>query len=149
MAPERVTHVRAKLHIARGLTAAIDATGIDCETFIGGLAGVVDQTTVYEPDVLVRSGTDLTGDTVRISDPVIVVEVLSRSTKGRDTGAKLADYFRLPSVRHYLIVRAEDRIVIHHARTGDGSILTRILREGPILLDPPGITLTEPFSPKT
>jgi len=149
MAPERVTHSRAKLHIARRLIAAIDAAGVDCETFIDGLAVVVDEGTVYEPDVLVRCGTDLHGATVRISDPVIVVEVLSRSTKGRDTGAKLADYFRLRSVRHYLIVRAEDRIIIHHARHEDGSIATRILREGPIPLDPPGITLTDPFSPKT
>jgi Uma2 family endonuclease len=148
MAPERVTHSRAKYHIARRLTAAIDASGVDCETFIDGLAVVVDSTTVYEPDVLVRCGTDLAGLAVRISDPVIVVEVLSRLTKGRDTGAKLADYFRLPSVRHYLIVRAEDRVIIHHARTEDDSIRTSIVREGLIRLDPPGITLTDPFSPK-
>jgi hypothetical protein len=97
MAPERVTHARAKYHIARRLTDAIDSAGVDCETFIDGLAVVVDSMTVYEPDVLVRCGTDLDGEVVRISDTVVVVEVLSRSTKGRDTGAKLADYFRLPS----------------------------------------------------
>lgn len=149
MAPERITHARAKYHIARRLTAAIDAAGVECEVFIDGLAVVIDPATVYEPDVLVRCGSDLDGETARISDPVIVVEVLSRSTKGRDTGAKLADYFRLPSVRHYLIVRAEDRVIIHHARSDDGSIMTRIPRDGPIRLDPPGITLTDPFSPKT
>ena len=149
MAPERVTHARATYHIARRLTAGIDAAGASREVFIDGLAVVVDSTTVYHPDVLVPCGTDLDGDIVRISDPVIVVEVLSRSTRGRDTGATLADYFRLPSVHHYLIVRAEDRVIIHHARAGDGSILTRILGEGPIVLDPPGITLTEPFSPRT
>jgi Uma2 family endonuclease len=149
MAPEPVTRVRAKLHIARRLTAAIDAAGVDCEVFLAGPAVVVDATTVYEPDVLVRCGSDLDGETARISDPVIVVEVLSRSTKGRDTGAKLADYFRLPAVRHYLIVQAEDRVIIHHARNDDGSIMTRILHDGPISLDPPGIVLTEPFSPKT
>jgi Uma2 family endonuclease len=84
MAPERVTHARAKYHIARRLSAAIDTSGLDCETFIDGLAVVVDNNTVYEPDVLVRCGTDLEGGVVRISDPVIVVEVLSRSTKGRN-----------------------------------------------------------------
>ena len=148
MAPERLAHARAKFHIAQRLAAAIDAAGIDCEAVIDGPAVAVDSTTVYQPDALVRCGPDLDGETVRISDPVIIVEVLSRSTRGRDTGAKLADYFRLPSVRHYLIVRAEDRVIIHHARTGDGAILTSILREGPIRLDPPGITLTDPFSAK-
>ena len=63
------------------------------------------------------------------------------------TYAKLVDYFRLPSVLHYLIVRAEERVIVHHARAEGGTILTRILRDGPILLDPPGIVLTDPFSP--
>jgi hypothetical protein len=54
-ADERVNHARAKYHIARRLTAAIDAVGVDCETFIDGLAVVVDATTVYQPDVLVRN----------------------------------------------------------------------------------------------
>lgn len=145
MAPERVGHARAKLHITNRLNAAIAAAGAPCEAIIDGPAVVVDANTVYEPDALVRCGAALDGDTVRISDPVVVVEVLSRATKGRDTGAKLADYFRLPSVRHYLIVRAEDRVLIHHARGDDGAILTRIVRDGPIPLDPPGIVLTDPF----
>src|ERR1700685_938958 len=113
MAPERIAHARAKYHIARRLTAAIEAAGAECEVFIDSLAVVVDSMTVYEPDVLARCGPDLDDQTARISDPVIVVEVLSRSTKGRDTSVKLADYFRLPSLRHYLIFRAEDRIIVH------------------------------------
>ena len=147
MAPERATHARAKGQLYNRLTAAIDASRINCEAFVDGLTVVVDDTTVYEPDVFVRCGPALDGSAVRVSDPIIVVEILSRFTKGRDTAAKLADYFRLPSVHHYLIVRAEDRVIIHHARIADGSILTRILREGPIVLDPPGITITDPFSP--
>ena len=71
--------------------------------------------------------------------------MLSPSTRARDAGAKLADYFRLPSVRHYLIVRTEDRAIIHHARGEDGAIATSIVREGSIRLDPPGITLAELF----
>ena len=147
MAPERVSHARAKLLITGRLIAAIEAAGVDCEAFVDGLAVVVDASTVYEPDALVRCGTSLDGATVRISDPIVVVEVLSRATRGRDTGARLADYFRLTSVRHYLILRAEDRVIIHHRRSDDGSIMTRILHDGPIRLDPPGMTLSEPFSP--
>ena len=148
MAPERLAHARAKFHVTTRLAAAIEAAGLDCEAVIDGVTVAVDSTTLYEPDALVRCGEPLDGATTRISDPVIVVEILSPSTRGRDTGAKLVDYFRLPSVHHYLIVRAEDQVIVHHARVGDGTILTRILRDGPILLDPPGITLTEPFSPR-
>ena len=99
------------------------------------MAVEIDERTTYEPDALVRCGTPLPHDALKLSDPVIVVEVLSPSSRARDAGAKLADYFRLPSVRHYLVVRTEDRVIIHHERGDDGVIVTRIVHAG---LDPPG-----------
>lgn len=53
---------------------------------------------------------------------------------------KLADYFRLASVRHYLIVSISRRTVIHHRKLGGGEIRTRILNDGELQLDPPGLT---------
>jgi hypothetical protein len=55
----------------------------------------------------------------------------------------LVDYFKLPTVRHYLIVFADRRPIIHHRRRdgGDG-IDTSILTTGEIILDPPGLTIT-------
>lgn len=108
------------------------------------MAVEVDSQTIYEPDALVRCGPPLPDDAVKITDPVIIVEVLSPSTRARDAGAKLADYFRLSSVKHYLIVRTEDHTIIHHARDEDGSIGTRVIRSGPLRLEPPGITLVVP-----
>ena len=69
-----------------------------------------------------------------------MVEVLSPSTKGTDAGAKLADYFRLPSVQHYLMVDTRRRKIVHHRRAGD-RIETRIVNSGQIALDPPGIAI--------
>ena len=86
-------------------------------------------------------------DAIKLNDPIIVVEVLSPSSLARDAGAKLEDYFRLPSVCHYPIVKTENRTIIHQAHGADGIILTRIVREGPILLDPPGIKLSDCFPP--
>ena len=73
---------------------------------------------------------------------MIVVEVLSPSTRHIDLSAKLVDYFRLSSVAHYLIVDPERPRIIHHARATGDTILTRIVSEGMIRLDPPGIELT-------
>ena len=73
--------------------------------------------------------------------PIIILEVLSPITRARDAGAKLADYFRLPSVRHYLLVQTERRTVIHHRRGDGGDIQTRIVTAGALELDPPGLTL--------
>jgi len=145
MAPERRAHALTKFRIARRLAEAVERQGLDCEVYPDGMAVEVDAATTYEPDALVRCGALPPADAVRIDDPVIVVEVLSPSTRARDAGAKLIDYFRLASMHHYLIVRTEDRAIIHHARNADGTILTRIVREGPIHLDPPGLLVTDLF----
>ena len=72
---------------------------------------------------------------------MIIVEVLSPGTTSTDSGGKLADYFRVPSVAHYLIVHPTRRTVTHHRRAGDG-IDTRIIVNGPIAMTPPGIVIT-------
>jgi Uma2 family endonuclease len=91
----------------------------------------------------VRCGAPLPDDAVKVTDPIIVVEVLSPSTRARDAGAKLEDYFRLPSVRHYLILKTENQTVIHHARDAAGSISTGIIRGDSIVVDPPGIVVRD------
>jgi Uma2 family endonuclease len=67
--------------------------------------------------------------------------VLSPSTGTRDTGAKLAEYFRVASLRQYLIVRTDRPTVIQHRRGDADLIETRIVTAGTLKLDPPGITL--------
>jgi Uma2 family endonuclease len=145
MAPERSAHALTKFNIARRLAEAVERSGLPCSVYPGGMAVEIDATTMYEPDALVRRGPVSPPDTVKVTDPVIVVEALSPSTRARDAGAKLIDYFRLPSLHHDLIVRTEDRAIIHHARNPDGTILTRIVREGTLFLDPPGLTVTGLF----
>lgn len=102
---------------------------------------VVDERNVYEPDAAVQCDRDWNPDDVALAAPLIVVEVLSPSTGTTDTGAKLAGYLGLASVRHYLIVDPESRVLVHHAKTEDGAIATRILRDGAFALDPPDLSL--------
>ena len=141
MVPERARHARAKVAVFDALRAAVAAAGLPCETFIDGMAIRVDEATVYEPDVLLRCGPPVAGDCIEIGDPVIVVEVLSPWSRQKDTGGKLDDYFRLPSVRHYLIVKTTNRTVIHHRRDEGGDLQTKILREGTVELRPPGLAV--------
>jgi Uma2 family endonuclease len=145
MAPERSAHALTKAHVWRRLAETVEAAGLPCDVYPDGMAVEVDAHSVYEPDAVVRCGSRLPDSAVKLNDPVIVVEVLSPSTRARDSGAELVDYFRLPSVLHYLIVRTEDHAIIHHARNADGTILTRIIREGTLQLDPPGLTVTGLF----
>jgi Uma2 family endonuclease len=147
MAPERAAHGRIKGNMYRALRDGIDLGRLPCEAFVGGMSVEVDAQTVYEPDVLLRCGEPLSDDAIRVTDPLIVVEVLSRSSRARDTGAKLEDYFRLASLRHYLIVKTENRTIIHHMRNEpSGTIVTRTVGDGMLRLDPPGIELRNIFT---
>jgi Uma2 family endonuclease len=141
MASERARHVLAKGEVYRRLFTALQDAGVQGQVFPDGMAAVIGERTVYEPDVLVRLGPPVDGDTVKIIDPFLVVEVLSPSTGSLDTTTKLDGYFRVPSLRHYLIVNPAKRRLVHHARDEAGTITTRILSDGPLRLDPPGIVL--------
>jgi Uma2 family endonuclease len=140
MVPERAVHARTKAGAHRHLEGAIALAGVACEAFPDGMSVRIDETTIYEPDALVRCGARLPDEATELDDPVVVVEVLSPSTHGTDSGAKLQGYFGLPSVRHYLILNTASRAATHHRRD-DGRIVTAILREGELTLDPPGIML--------
>ena len=139
-APERAGHARAKSRIHRALENAVARAGLPCEAMADGMTVRVDARTAYEPDALVYCGARIPSDAMEVPAPMIVVEVLSPGTRHTDAGAKLAGYFQVPSIRHYLMVDPVRRVVIHHRRDG-AEILTRILGQGPLRLDPPGLDL--------
>jgi len=141
MAPERAAHARLKVRIWRTLDDQVRDRGLPCEALPDGMTVRIDERTAYEPDAQVHCGEGLEDDTVIVPAPVIVVEVLSPRTASRDVGAKLADYFRVPSIRHYLIVRTDRPTIVHHRRTDGEDIATRIVTEGALDLDPPGLRL--------
>ena len=141
MSPERAGHIRAKHLVWLALRDALRAVSFAGEVLGDGMSVRIDEMTVYEPDTLVRAGQPVEDATIEVADPMIVVEVVSPSSHALDTGSKLADYFRLPSVRHYLIVNTKDRTVIHHSRGAGEQIDTRIVRSGAVRLNPPGIAV--------
>ena len=141
MAPERAGHADAKFAVQTELKRAIGASSLPCHMLPDGMTVRVDTDTAHEPDALVYCGPKAPADAIEITNPLIVVEVLSPSTRHIDAAAKLAGYFRLPSVQHYLIVDPEGPPVIHHRRQSGETILTRIVSSGAIDLAPPGMTI--------
>ncbi len=139
MAPERAAHALTKYAAQESLKAAIQRAGVPCRMFPDGMTVRITKRTAFEPDALVVCPSPLDLNTMEIPNPVIVVEVLSPSTAADDHGIKLDGYFSLPSVEHYLILDADRRVLIHHKRGQAGAIETRILRDGAVRLDPPGL----------
>ena len=148
MAPERAGHAKVKFAVQAAFAAAIRKAGAECHMLPDGMTVRVDANTAHEPDALVYCGEELPDSAIEVPNPVILVEVLSPSTRRIDASLKLAGYFSIESVRHYLIVDPERPLIIHHARVGDDSIRTQIHYQGVLVLDPPGLEVAvEDFYP--
>ena len=141
MSPEGAGHAKVKGAVYGALMAGIRARRLPCHALPDGMTVRVDAATAYEPDALVYCGQEVAPSAVEIPNPVILVEVLSPATRRIDASKKLAGYFRLPSVAHYLIVDPKEPLILHHTRGTGETILTHIVREGIIMLDPPGLEL--------
>lgn len=138
MAPERAHHNLLKGEVFVALRDAIRRAGLPgCTAYTDGMTVVIDEHTAREPDALVQC-TPIDLDSLIADEPVIIVEVASPSSEGSDLTTKFAEYFSVASIQHYLIVDL-NALVIHHRRQTDGQILTRIIRDGDIQLDPPGL----------
>src|SRR5271165_4660569 len=127
MAPERAEHGDVKRRVANALEAGIKKHGLRCQAFVDSLGVKIDGETVFEPDALVNCGERVPRASLIAPNPVIVVEVVSPSSERRDLAIKLTNYFRHPSIQHYVLVIIEDRSVLHHKRGEDGTIVTSIL----------------------
>jgi Uma2 family endonuclease len=141
MTPAPVIHAEIKAAIYMALTAGVRARRLPCHVMPDGMTVRIEESKAYEPGALIYCGARLARHALEVPNPVIVFEVLSPSSRHIDASQKLAGYFRVPSVAHYLIVDSDQPLIIHHARRDDNSILTRIVREGMITLDPPGLEL--------
>jgi Uma2 family endonuclease len=141
MSPETIGHAEAKAAVHAALLSGIRKRGLPCHVLPDGVTIRIDEATAYEPDAPVYCGEKLAPTVLEVPNPVIIVEALSPSTHRIDVASKLAGYFRLPSVAHYLIIDIKQQVIIHHARTTGDIILTRIVREGIITLDPPGLEI--------
>ena len=140
MAPERIRHSEAKGETYSALKAAIARANLPCRVWVDGPGVKTGKRFCRIPDVIVQcSKSD--ADSMLADQPVIIVEVISPSSRRIDTSDKLDEYFSLDSTRHYVLVKPEKRVVIHHRRDDDGEIHTRIVTTGDIVFNPPGLTV--------
>jgi Uma2 family endonuclease len=75
-----------------------------------------------------------TTDDHAITNPVVIVEVLSPTTADYDRGGKFAHYRTIASFREYVVVDVDGRRVEHHARLETGQWLMTELSSGTLEL---------------
>ena len=77
-----------------------------------------------------------------LTNPRIVIEVLSDSTEKFDRVAKFEGYRSIPSLLEYVLVAQDRRAIDHYRRQPDGKwLLTPLLDEGELVLDSVRCTL--------
>jgi Uma2 family endonuclease len=141
MSPERVVHGDVKYRVTRALDGAIAKANVPCRFVLDSAAVRIDARSLYQPDALVYCGEPVSADALEIPNPIVVFEVLSPGNAATDLRDKLRGYFLVPSIEHYLIVDPDKHLVIHHARGEADIVATRIISDGTVRLDPPGIEL--------
>ena len=137
MAGGAIRHARIISSLAFALHRRLQ--GGACEVFIAH-ANVVHEETYFSsyPDVLVRWGAPPLDLEREITDPTACFEVLSPSTKRLDRGGKLLAYHQTPSLRHAVLVFAEEVRIEAWTRVEGGepnAFLETVLRRRGDLLD--------------
>jgi len=92
-----------------------------CRVYVSDLRLQTDTGLFTYPDVLVICGRpQLASDSgITVTNPLIIAEVLSPSTRDYDRGEKFKHYRSIPSLRDYLLIDQYSVDVEHRRRDGD------------------------------
>lgn len=96
------------------------------------------------PDVTVtcEKPTFHSKDKDSLTNPRLIVEVLSKSTEARDRGGKFHDYQEIPSLQHYVLVSQDERRVEHFERLPSGRwSLGNVVDEGTLRIPSMGVEI--------
>lgn len=122
MAGATNNHNTVNLNIATALRFAL--RGKPCRPFDSDTKVRVQlptQTRFYYPDVSVICRPNAPNETFQ-DFPVVIAEVLSRSTRRIDFGEKKDAYLTIPTLSVYLLVEHEDAAVVAYRRTDEGFV---------------------------
>ncbi len=124
-------HNRVILNLAARLGEHLDGT--PCQVFAESMKVQLADAILY-PDVMVTCGRALAGDEQTVTDPKLIIEVLSPSTRGYDKRDKFILYRGLPSLREYALIDPASREVEVFSLTAGGWLLSDQTRSDELVL---------------
>ena len=124
-------HNALAISVGAELRAVLRSRGCSVLSSDQRLAFPPDARYVY-PDVTVICGPPVfqPGTSDVITNPSILVEVLSRSTEEYDRGLKWTGYQRIRSLTDYLLITQAEARIEHYRRNADGSWTYRNAGQG-------------------
>ena len=137
---QNIGHLKAKKRIVALLDQAVERAGIPFYVMPDGATVRISKRIAFEPDALVAPLPMPDDTSLEIPNPVIVVEILSPSSIKRDLVDKLAGYFQIASIQHYLVLDPEEKEIIWHRRCKAGGLEPpQKLKSGVLRLEPMGL----------
>jgi Uma2 family endonuclease len=131
--------------IAGNLYAALHAhlKGKPCRVFMADLkVHVAAADAFYYPDIVVSChAPDRQPANYVLTQPLLIVEVLSPSTERIDRGEKLHNYRTLESLREYVLVSQDSHEMEIHRRGGTGWVRGRFAGDDRFMLETVGLEL--------
>lgn len=121
MTGARINHIRIVTNLTRELGNQLLSRG--CDVLSNEMkVRMPDSRKFYYPDIAVVCGEPQFHDERRdiILNPLLLIEVLSKSTEGIDRGEKFHAYQQLASLQEYLLIAQDKPVVEQFLRRGDG-----------------------------
>jgi Uma2 family endonuclease len=112
-------HNRISRNVLKLLDAAV--AGSSCEAFGSDMRVSTPSGLYTYPDASVVCGPKVSNTAETISNTIVIVEVLSDSTRNYDRGEKFELYRSIPTLRHYLLIEQSFNHVAHRRLETDGS----------------------------
>lgn len=117
-------HNKIALNVAAYLKFAL--RGQKYDIYIGDVRLWIPRYRQYTyPDIMVIQGEPIyTGTgTTTVMNPLLIVEVLSKSTKNYDQGDKFLYYRSIPEFKEYILIDQTKHHIIQHNKTDEGKWL--------------------------
>jgi len=111
-------HSTIKLNLGAKLLALLDPK--PCRVFDSDMRLLIEPSGLYTyPDVMVICGKIefVPKRKDEVTNPIVLVEVLSESTRDYDRGAKFNFYKQIPTLREYILVESEQPRIECYRRT--------------------------------
>jgi Uma2 family endonuclease len=79
----------------------------------------------FYPDLVLVPTIDQQGDSYVAKNPLLIIEVLSDSTRRYDSTDKFIQYSKIDSLHYYLLVEPEKQVVFFYEKADDGDWIAK------------------------
>ncbi len=124
MAGGTLKHGQITSNVNRSLGNAIDGSKKSCIVYSSDVKVRISSTNrTFYPDLSVICEKPETSDLDKhaLTNPQLLIEVLSKNTAAFDRGAKFTHYRQLPSLREYVLISQDEIMVDTYYRTQNGT----------------------------